>query len=157
MLGTAGYATMLSIMFIRILCVYMSACTRKKSKKEKEFRGMKRTSSHVTVVFFYHVCHALLLPWTKKRTMLLIHKIRILWYRGIKVLDSAVEPSVNATCDCRDFTHWCIAAKSDCRFFDITWCVTRMVLFFLARVVQFHTRLRLHGSMLISATWNVLD
>ena len=31
-------------------------------------------------------------------------------------------------------THRCIAAKSDRRFFDITWCITTMVLF-LARVV----------------------
>ena len=66
----------------------------------------------------------------KKRTMLLMHKIRILWYRGINVLDLAAEPRANATCDCRDFTHRCIAAKSDCRFFDITWCITRMVLVF---------------------------
>ena len=35
-------------------------------------------------------------------------------------LDSAAEPRANVTCDCRDFTHRCIAAKSDCRFFDIT-------------------------------------
>ena len=73
----------------------------------------------------------------KKRTMLLMHKIRTLWYREITVLDSAAEPRANATRDvCRDFTHRCIAAKSDCRFFDITWCITRMVLFFLARVVR---------------------
>ena len=44
-----------------------------------------------------------------------MHKIRFLWYRGIKVLDSAAEPRANATCDCRDFTPGCIAAKSDCR------------------------------------------
>ena len=69
----------------------------------------------------------------KKRTKLLMHKIRILWYRGIKVLDSAAEPRVDATCDCRDFTHRCIAAKSDCRCFDITWCITRMVLFFFGQ------------------------
>ena len=59
-----------------------------------------------------------------------MHKIRILWYRGIKVLDSAAKPRTNATCDCRDFTHdQCIVVKSDCRFFDITWCITRIVLF----------------------------
>ena len=34
------------------------------------------------------------------------------------------------TCDCRDFTHWCIAVTSDCRFFDTTWCITTTVLFF---------------------------
>ena len=67
----------------------------------------------------------------KKRTMLLMHKIRILWYRGIRLLDSAAELRANATCDCRDFAHRCIAAKSDRRFFDITWCITRMVLFFV--------------------------
>ena len=50
-----------------------------------------------------------------------MHKIRILWYRGINVLDSAAEPRANATCDCRDFTHRCIAAKS---------------FFFLAKVVE---------------------
>ena len=60
-----------------------------------------------------------------------MHKIRILWYRGIKVLDSAAKPRANATCDCRDFTHRCIAAKSDCRFFDIARCITKMVLFFV--------------------------
>ena len=34
------------------------------------------------------------------------------------MLDSAAKPRANATCDCRDFTHRCIAAKSDCRFFN---------------------------------------
>ena len=89
--------------------------------------------------------HSDILPWTKKRTILLMHKIRILWYRGIKVLDSAAKPRANATCDCRDFTHRCIAAKSDCRFFDITWCITRMVLFFV------------QGSslILISSSWKL--
>ena len=70
-------------------------------------------------------CCTHLLPRTKKKwTMLLIHKIRILRYWGIKVLGSAAEPRANATCD---FTHRCIA---DCRFFHITWCITRMVLYF---------------------------
>ena len=56
--------------------------------------------------------------------------MRILWYQGITVLDSAAELLANATCDCRDFTHRCITAKSDYRLFDITWCITTMVLFF---------------------------
>ena len=51
------------------------------------------------------------------------------------MLDSAAEPRVNATCDCRDFTHRCIAVKSDRRFFDIIRCITRMFVF-LARVVE---------------------
>ena len=69
--------------------------------------------------------------WTKKKKkeiiMLLMNEIRLLWYRGIRALDSAAEPRANATCDCRDFTHWCIAAKSDCRFFDSIWCIAFLV------------------------------
>ena len=49
-----------------------------------------------------------------------MHKTKILWDGGIKVLDSTPKPRSNATYDCRDFTHQCIAAKSDCRFFDLT-------------------------------------
>ena len=56
-----------------------------------------------------------------------MHKIKIWWYQGIRVLDSAAEPWANATCD---FTHRCIAAKSDCRFFDVIWCITTVVLIF---------------------------
>ena len=59
-----------------------------------------------------------------------MHKIRILWYQGIMELDSAAEPRANATCD---FTHRCIAAKSGRRFFDITWCINRMVRFFFGQ------------------------
>ena len=55
--------------------------------------------------------------------MLLMHEIKILWYRGVMVLDSIAEPRVFATCDGHDFTHWCIVVKSDCRFFDITRCI----------------------------------
>ena len=61
---------------------------------------------------------------------------RIFWYRGITVLDSAAEPRANATCDCRNFTHQCIAAKSDRRFFNITRCITTMFFFLLSRLVQ---------------------
>ena len=62
-----------------------------------------------------------MLPW--KKNMLLMHKIRILWYWGIRVLDSAAGLRANTTCDCRDVTHRCMAAKSACRFFDITWWI----------------------------------
>ena len=42
-----------------------------------------------------------ILPWTKKKPSW----IRILWYRGIKLFDSAAELQANTACDCRDFTH----------------------------------------------------
>ena len=42
------------------------------------------------------------------------------------MLDSAAEPRGSATCDYRNFTHRCITAKSDCRFSDITRCITAM-------------------------------
>ena len=72
-----------------------------------------------------------LLPWAKKkRSLLLMHKIIILWYRGIRVLHSAAEPRANESCDCRNFTHQCIVVKSDCRFFKIRWCIPAMVFFF---------------------------
>ena len=90
-------------------------------KQEYFWCGLRNTAEWAEATYY---------PGQKKRTMLLMHKIRIFWYRGIKVLDSSAEPRVNATCYCRDFTHRCIAAKSDCRFFDIAWCITRMVLFF---------------------------
>ena len=73
----------------------------------------------------------ILLPWTKKEPCCWCIKSESCDIcRGIRVFDSAAEPAANTTCDCHDFTHRCIAAKSDCRFFNITWCITRMVLFF---------------------------
>ena len=87
-------------------------------------------------------------PGKKKRTMLLMHKIRILWYRRMMELDSAAGPRANVTCDCRNFTHRCIAAKSDRRFFNITWS-SPWWFFFLARVVA-----QMHGSQVDSGhTW----
>ena len=95
--------------------------------KQKEIYSMIPPFLHTLISL------RLVLPWTKKkRTMLLMHKIRILWYRGIMELDSTADPRANATCDCRDWeVH---AAKSDRRFFDITWCITTMVLFLAGKV-----------------------
>ena len=93
-------------------------------RTNRKWRPTNRPADRLATKFrkissFDEFCTGLqLLPLTKKRTMVLMHKIGILWYRGIMELDSAAEPRANATCDCRDFTHRCIVAISDCRFFD---------------------------------------
>ena len=56
-------------------------------------------------------------PWQKKRTMLVMHKIRTLWYRGIVSEHDLWLPRLHAS--------------MQSQFFDITWCITKMVPFFV--------------------------
>ena len=48
----------------------------------------------------------------------------------------------------------CIDANSDCRFFDITWCITKMVLFFSSRQYMYKTYLCNLQSLSIWAIFN---
>ena len=65
----------------------------------------------------------------QKRTMLLMHKFRIEESECMIQLRNGERTQLATAATS------CIVAKSDCRFFDITWCITKMVLF-LSRAVH---------------------
>ena len=67
----------------------------------------------------------------KKRTMLLMHKNQKSYdIEESRCLIQLRNCERTRLVTCHDFTHRCIAAKSDSRFFDRAWCITTMVLFF---------------------------
>ena len=71
--------------------------------------------------------------WTKKkRNMLPMHKIRMLC---IEESECLIQLWNREQTQLATAATSCIAAKSDCRFYDITWCITKMVLF-LPRAVH---------------------
>ena len=125
------------------------------NNEKRDWTVLGNTTSHVwSLARLPATKPTIYYPGHKKRTMLLMHKIRILWYRGIRVLHSAAESWANPTCNCRDFMHRCIVAKSDCRFFDITWCISKMVLFFCPGQYMYKTYLCNLQSLNIWAIFN---